>query len=142
MHSIKDNLNHLTFNQWSATEYSNNFNGFGQLGVVESSKDYSIIGETSLKLTKNSEQWWFDVMLSSLEEGTYNLTVNVYLKSGTLRVMFYNQQSILTEIWYNNMGHGTISLSATYAVVDDARVRFTIYGEDDPTVFVDNLSLI
>ena len=47
---VKDKLNLLKYNQWSATEYSNDFNGFAQLGAVSSSEEHTTIGEKSLKL--------------------------------------------------------------------------------------------
>ena len=82
-------------------------------------------------------------MLPSIEEGIhYNFTADVYLKNGNLRVIFYDNPNILTEIWYNTIGEGVISLSAVYETVNDPRVRFTIYETTgNPVVFLDNLRL-
>lgn len=51
---MKDKTNVLTYNQWSCTDYLNNVNGFhiGSTNAIkiESSNNYSHIGENSLRL--------------------------------------------------------------------------------------------
>lgn len=83
-------------------------------------------------------------MLPSFEKNnTYTFTADVYLEKGLLRALFYNKSNILTEIWYNSLGEGSISLSAFYETVEDPRFRFTIYENNDgaPNAFIDNLRL-
>lgn len=146
--SVKDKDNLLTYNQWSSTEYnakSNNniFNGFAQLGAVSTSNKHTTIGETSLKLTKTDSKWWFDVLLPTFKENnTYTFTADVYLESGLLRVLFYNNNNVLNEIWHNSLGKCSVSLSTFYETVTDPRIRFTIYENNGtPNAFIDNLRL-
>ncbi len=47
----------------------------------------------------------------------------------------------IREIYYNNQGQGTISLSIYYETLTDPRIRFLIYNENTTNVFIDNLRL-
>ena len=83
-------------------------------------------------------------MLPSIEKNnTYTFTADVYLEKGFLAVRFYNKNAILTEIQYNSLGKGSVSLSAFYETVEDPRIRFAIYENTGgvPYAFIDNLRL-
>lgn len=140
--SIKDKSNILTYNQWSATEYNNNFNNFAQLNTVTSTHDHTSIGETSIKLTKTDNYWWFDLMLLSIETNiNYTLTIDIYLENGSFVMRQNDTGNTIREIYYNNQGQGTISLSIYYETLTDPRIRFLIYNENTTNVFIDNLRL-
>lgn len=111
---------------------------------MSTSNKHTTIGKTSLNLTRTNEKWWFDVLLPSVEKNnTYTFTADVYLEKGFLAVRFYNNTTILTEIQYNSLGKGRVSLSAFYETVEYPLIRFTIYETTGgvPNAFIDNLRL-
>lgn len=91
-------------------------------------------------LFKTSTKWWFDIILQLNESNTqYTFTSDIYLEQGSLRILFYNDSDILSEIQYNTLGKGKISLSSVYETIGNARIRFLIYGDSNPSAFLDNL---
>ena len=53
---VKDKNNLASFNQWSGGQYQNNTDGFTVVmgGSLSVSREYSTIGETSIKSTKTN----------------------------------------------------------------------------------------
>ena len=129
--------NLLSFNQWSATEYLNNFQGFSQLGshnTTSSSKEYSTIGEQSIVLNRNNNWWWFQVNLPSLPEGTNCLFSCDILGDSAIR--YYAGPDIVSSV--DVKGESRVLISCV--ISSNNYIRCLSYI-DNSHVFFDNFSL-
>lgn len=143
-YSVKDKNNLLTYNQWSATEYLHNFTGFAQTSTSTSSSDYSIIGNNSIHLTHENNQWWVDIFLTDIVApgSQYNISAEVYIESGQACMRFINNQDSTLDVYNNNSGLTNLSLSCTVPEeLNDPRLRFLIYN-DGGGMFIDNIKVI
>ena len=144
MISVKDNANLLTFNQWSATEYTNNLNGFTSFGnpsIITPSNNYSAIGAQCIYFTRNSSHWWFSILLDTLpNSGNYTFSCDVYSNKG-ITIRFLDSNTTIITYVTSVVGKTTVSLSGFFENISDNTIMFLIYG-NNAEAYVDNLKLI
>ena len=147
---MKDNNNKLDYNQWSAGEYLNSnqgvISGSGQNNIT--TKEFSVIGENSLKIirTSNASNWTDCRVTSNLNQ--YNVSCNLYSpeSNGALyAVTMYSDgtQSVNYSTFY--MGDNVQFLSCAGKVdynktINQIALRIMLYQHDKPA-FIDDLMI-
>ena len=150
---IKDTGNLLTFNQWTCGDYNQNMTGFSSVAPeenIELNKNYTINGDTSIKLTGNNNNTvmiYAVYNISSEDIGkTLTLKAHCFKEGGnpSLQLLFYNQNSFLkgteTQVSSNTFEEYTL----TYTIPSNTtlvHIRLRSVNTDT-TYYVDNLHLI
>ena len=149
---IKDKENILTFNQWTAGEYKNNFQDFKSYGEYEKeiTHDNSYIGDKSIKIINNTTELTFLYIQQSISSEDINKTVTVSMDMQTnnpiyLQLMLYGESGLLS------VNEITISSSTTFNQYNISKniLENTSFitirirnNQQNNTSFIDNLSLI
>ena len=149
---VKNVKNILDYNLWSGTEYSGELtginSGYGQL--IESSNEWSFLGERSLKITYVGDSYrWTDVPIniSNFKEGC--IIVDGVIKSNSKSSIFF----VFTDV----RGNQTFSEAMVFdksdeikrlfidSIIDkevkDISLRIWVGGELGSSIFIDNLNV-
>lgn len=148
---MKDNNNILNHNAWSVGEYNHTITEFlpNVVGCVniESTNQYSSIGEESLKLTRLSQNGYSMYLLQPFTEHNVLVTVSAtYKTSNNDAVLMAIEQGnnvnhqVFTTIPANTTQKTTITLTTGDAV---ERLRLQLYTHDvvGSSIFVDDLKI-
>lgn len=138
---MKDNNNLLNYNQWSTGEYQDNTEGYLTNAIIQTSKEYSMIGENSLKVINNT----------SSTKTTYTSPINVASnKTYTLSCILFNPKSQVNVVLESNKStYSVVSVPpsdkpqriiVSYSTTDDSSLncRWNIFSD---YCFIDDVSL-
>lgn len=134
----------MNINAWCAGEYNGLTgidNGTGRNGVIQVSNDVSTIGETSIKLTKQSSRWWCYIEFAGVLNKTYEINVDIYSPNNNSKLMLYGSDSTcISEViipqsdnWQN------ITLSGKLTDATAPYVRIQPINEEGNFCYFDNL---
>lgn len=143
-YSVKDKNNLLTVNQWSAGDYYQALNDFvlGNPGRIFASKDYSVNGDYSVKLTPTTSNYSVAAIDYTFEAGkTYLLEVCCLNTAPGSSVQIRNSDntpahSVNIPVT-NNFCNYSIEFTATG---DEAQIVFRTYNSEE-SLYVDNIRL-
>lgn len=142
---MKDTNNKLGYNTWSGTDYTNNTdNIYAGNCNMNSSNEYSIIGESSLKITTDNSASWGFVDLQRLTgiSGSCITTLDVYAPKGHVLIQIYagGARSSVTVPQNKDFQHITLSgeLPSSYEFV----VIRCFPRVDNVSYYIDNINLI
>ena len=143
---MKDNNNKLDFNQWSCSEYNNNLNGFyvTEVNLYQITKQYSTIGENSLKLINNtnSAMGYRTTPIVVQQDKTYKLTANIYAPISKVNMVLQQEGGSYEYVSVNPSSKPqTVSVTINSDNYSNLIVRFNIYTG---YIYIDclNVSLI
>ena len=141
---MKDTNNKLGYNTWSGTDYTNNTNNFyaGNCNI-NPSNEYSIIGESSLKITTNNSASWGFVDLQRLTgiSGSCTATLDVYAPKGGILIQIYASGSRSSVTVPQNDDFQHISLSGALPNSYEFVVIRCFPRVDNVSYYIDNVSL-
>ena len=138
---MKDTTNLLNHNQWSAGEYQENTQGYDTNCIIQTSKEYSKIGENSLKVINNTSS------TKSAYTPTFTVASN---KIYTLSCIIFNPETQVNVVLLSNKGtYSSVEVppsntprrvSVSYNTTDDASLmcRWNIFSD---YCFIDDVSL-
>lgn len=138
---MKDTNNLLDHNIWSAGEYQDNTQGYNTNCIVQTSKEYSLIGENSLKVINDTS--------STKSAYTSDITV-AGNKTYTLSCILYNPETLVNVVLVSNKGtYSVVSVPASsipqrinvsYSTTDDSTLtcRWNVFSN---FCFIDDVSL-
>ena len=138
---MKDTTNLLNHNQWSAGEYQENIQGYDTNCIIQTSKEYSKIGENSLKVINNTSG------TKSMYTSAFTVASN---KTYTLSCILFNPESMVNVVLISNKGTYTVvsvypsdnpqRISVSYNTTDDSSLacRWNIFSD---YCFIDDVSL-
>lgn len=142
---MKDTNNKLGYNTWSGTDYTNNTNNFyaGNCNI-NPSNEYSIIGESSLKITTNNSASWGFVDLQRLTgiSGSCTATLDVYAPKGNILIQIYAGGPRSSVTVPQNKDFQQITLAGTLPSSYEFVVIRCFPRADNVPYYVDNISLI
>ena len=138
---MKDTNNKLNYNQWSTGEYQDNTEGYSTNAIIQTSKEYSMIGENSLKVINNT----------SSTKTTYTSRINVASnKTYTLSCILFNPKSQVNVVLESNKSTYSVvgvppsdkpqRITVSYSTTDDSSLncRWNIFSD---YCFIDDVSL-
>ena len=127
---VKDKNNLLTFNQWTCTDYLKNTEGFSNSPAcgIESSTEYAVNGERSLKITKLDDR-------NSYTRITYNkpLIEKTITFSGTINTK--GNMNITIFEMYNNVDINVSRINIPSGVTQEFAVSLTTSAQNDYFIF-------
>lgn len=142
---MKDTNNKLDYNLWSGGEYSNNITGLNRNNdsLIIVSNDYSMIGESSLRIqrTSNTQPNTAYFTITNTGSSTITVGVDVYCPVNALEMQLYDGSNVLSQVTVpagpsvNNIVLSSQSDAATLYV------RFRFANPKD-YAFLDNISAI
>lgn len=139
---MKDTTNLLNHNQWSSGEYTDNTQGYDTNCIIQTSKEYSKIGESSLKVINNT----------SSTKSAYTPSIAVASnKTYTLSCILYNPEASLVNVVLLS-NKGTYSVVSVYPSDVPQRISVSYTTSDDSSLacrwnifsnycFIDDVSL-
>ena len=141
---MKDTNNKLGYNAWSGTEYNNNTdNIYAGNCNMNSSNEYSVIGESSLKITTNNSASWGFVDLQRLTgiSGSCTATLDVYAPKGNILIQIYAGGARSSVTVPKNDGFQQITLSTALPSSYEFLVIRCFPRADNVPYYLDNISL-
>ena len=151
MKSIKDKNNLVPYDTWSGGEYSNTHDVVISNGTLEISVEWSINGDKSFKIIKNSDNAGFFRASNYIEYTTENTTLTVEfdykLLSASFHASFVQYDQNKTELSRTQLGcsasehnHPSLSLTTNTNVKYLAFV-INLYGSTGTILYLDNITL-
>lgn len=146
---MKDTSNLLDYNQWSAGEYENNTNPFiTNTSIIQSSNQYSVIGEQSLKILKKSTTGNHVYTILNYAEHGKVVTLSVMVRSGNeyVNLQFIEQEGN-TNIKTSSVKipANTVSKASTSLTTSNSntrlRIQFSSADEVDSCIYIDDINL-
>lgn len=142
---MKDTNNKVEHNVWSCGEYNQNYNGFtpGSDAILQPTKEFSSIGETSLKIVRKHELYGTScsIIISNLT-GTNNITATlaIYSPNNPTQIHIVDGTTVTSAV--NCPASPTVSIVSLTATVTSNSVEFRIYlNQPNHYVFVDNINI-
>lgn len=140
---MKDTTNKVEHNVWSCGEYNKNTNTFSTTGEIQTTKEYSLIGENSLKIINHTS----GTINATTNEttcdtgNTYTLTCTLYNPNTQVNVVLLSNQNTFSVVAANPSDKPQeISVSYTTVTGDiNLRARWNVFSNN---CFVDNIRLI
>ena len=149
---VKDKSNLLSFNQWSAGEYLNNFTGFLNMGTDEReiSTEYSYIGNKSIKLYhENTKLTMFDIHEEISQEDigrTLTVKCNCIKLYGNskMQLLFYNGSTLLNAYDVNFSSNDFEEYSLSKEIPDNTTLAYIRFRDDgnSSSFVIDNIVAI
>lgn len=149
---MKDKNNILNHNAWSVGEYNHTITEFQPNIVgcvnIESTNNYSSIGEESLKITRLSQSGYSTYLLQPFTEHNALVTVSAtYKTSNNIAILMVLergnnsiQQEVYTTIPENTTQKTTVTLT-TGDEVDSFRIQLYTKDNIGSSIFVDDLKI-
>lgn len=148
---VKDAYNVLDYNLWSGTEVNstteNIISGHGQ--KIESSSEWSHIGDRSLKITKVGESFvWTDIPIKNIYAGNL-LRVSGSIETNSKASIFFvfrdvdGNQSFSFSVPVNGKKTKKFYLESVIGDnIKEVSLRFWIKDDINSTMFIDNIKAI
>lgn len=145
---MKDTNNKLDYNVWSGTEYNQGTYGFTIVRcTAESSKNWSSISESSLKITTNDSANWpyIDACRLTGLTGTITAELTVYAPKGYIRAVLFaanpNENIVITDVYQNDKPQKIVLSGDIPANYQYLTVRL-FPRNDNVTYYVDDITFI
>ena len=139
---MKDTNNILDYNIWSAGEYQDNTQGYNTNCIVQTSKEYSLIGENSLKVINDTSS------TKTVYTSSIDVTSN---KTYTLSCVLYNPEAQVNVVLQSDKGTFSVVIVPPADVPQRISVSYTTASDDSSLVcrwnlfsnycFIDDVSL-
>ena len=141
---MKDTNNKLDYNVWSGTEYNQGTSGFTIVRcTAESSKNWSSISESSLKITTNDSTNWSYIDACRLTglTGTITATLDVYAPKGDISIVLYAGVNLVSVVVPESNTVQKINLSGTLPSNYNYLAIRMFPRVDNVPYYIDNISV-
>lgn len=138
---MKDSNNKVDYNVWSCGEYEDNTQGYDTNCIVQTSKEYSLIGENSLKVindTSNTKSAYTSAIAVASNK-TYNLSCILYNPESQVNVVLISNKETFSVVVVPP-SDSPQRINVSYSTTDDSTLtcRWNIFSN---YCFIDDVSL-
>ena len=147
---MKDTNNLLDYNIWSATEYNHDttgmFNNYPQNILINSSNDFSSIGESSLKITVKDIPSWVNIDLFKIANPNKSVTVKLIVHNPecelVVNLFHTTTANAFSSVTVPAGNIKEISLTGDSSAFPDGNISIRVFPRTPNGVcYIDNISL-